>query len=67
MVLCVSVVCFVLFPFILYSVVKEICISLTLIAGKLESRRLLTVMFVKEFDSGSGVTCYPDCAMGFDC
>jgi hypothetical protein len=47
--------------------VKGICIILTLIAGKVESRCLSTVVFVKEVDSLSGVTCYPDCAKVFDC
>jgi hypothetical protein len=32
---------------------------LTLIAGKLESRCLSTIVFDKEMDSFSGVTCYP--------
>jgi hypothetical protein len=55
------------FSFISYSIVKGIYIILTLIAGKLGSRSLSTVVFVKEFDSCSGVTCYCHCAMGFDC
>jgi hypothetical protein len=53
--------------FISYSLVKGICIILTLIVGKLESRCLSRVVFVKEFDSCSSVTWYPDCATGFDC
>jgi hypothetical protein len=66
MVLCVSVVCVVLFSFISYPNVKGVCIILTLIAGKLESWCLSAVVFVKEIDSVSGVTCYPDCARLFD-
>ena len=58
---------FVLFSFISYSVVKGICIILTLIAGKLESIYLSTIVFVKEVDSCSSVTCYPDCAKVFNC
>jgi hypothetical protein len=66
MVLHVSVVCFV-FSFISYPIVKGICIILTITAGKLESRCLSTIVFVKEIDSFSGGTCYPDCAKVFDC
>jgi hypothetical protein len=66
MLLCVPVACFV-FSFISYSVAKGICLIITLIAGKLESRRLLTVVFVKEVDSCSAVICYPDCATSFYC
>jgi hypothetical protein len=67
MVLYVSVVCFVLFSFTSYSILKGLCIILTLIAGKIESRYLSPVAFVKEVDSCSGVTCYPDLAKGFLC
>ena len=67
MVLFVSVFCFVLPSFTSYSIVKGICIILALIAGKLESRYLSTIVFVKEIDSFSGVTCYPDWAKVFDC
>jgi hypothetical protein len=51
-----------LFSFISYSTVKGICVLLILIAGKLESRCLSTIVFVKEVDRFSGVTCCLDCA-----
>jgi hypothetical protein len=44
-----------------------VCIILTFIAGKLESRCVSLIVFVKEVDSLSGVRCYPDCAKVFDC
>jgi hypothetical protein len=64
-------VCFVLFSFVDYSVVKGLGVIPTLIAGKLESRYLSTIMFFKErerlFDSVSVVTYYPGCAKVFHC
>jgi hypothetical protein len=56
-----------LFSFISYSTVKGICVLLILIAGKLESRCLSTIVFVKEVDSFSGVTCYLASVTGFRC
>jgi len=68
-VLCVSLVCFVLFSFLDYSGVKGMCVIPTLIAGKLESRYLSTAVSFKEceslFDSISVITYYPDCAKFF--
>lgn len=69
--LCVSLVCIVLFSFVDYSSVKGLCVIPTLIAGKLESRYLSTVVFFKEheslFDSISVIAYYPDCAKVFHC
>jgi hypothetical protein len=47
--------------------VKGICIIPILIADKLESRCLLTIVFVKEVDSFISVACYPDYTMVFHC
>jgi hypothetical protein len=55
----------VFFYFKEYSIVKGICIILTLIAGKLGNRYLSTIMVFKKVESFGGVTRHPDCAKGF--
>jgi hypothetical protein len=61
----------VLFSFVDYSGVKGMCVIPTLIAGKLESRYLSTVVSFRGreslFDSISVFAYYPDCAKVFHC